>query len=147
MFNLGIAGEQIEGLLDRRKQIHAQTEGADFIFLMTGVNNLLNDDPAIEIPYREIVRNLTSWNKRSHLVIQSLLPVDPNWTDSGTIQKANRGLEAIALEYHADYLDLYPLFINTDGSIKSELFQEDGVHLSSRGYEVWMNAVEKYLKK
>ena len=41
--NLGISGETVEGLLARRERIHAQIVDPDFLFLMTGINNIANE--------------------------------------------------------------------------------------------------------
>ena len=38
--NLGISGETVEGLLARRELIRMQIDNPNFIFLMTGINNL-----------------------------------------------------------------------------------------------------------
>ncbi len=74
--NLGISGEPVEGLLDRRDRIRSQIDNPDGIFLMTGINNIAMEQYDIALPYREIVRNLTSWYKQTKLVVQSILPVE-----------------------------------------------------------------------
>lgn len=145
--NLGISGEPVEGLLARRERIRASIDNPDFIFLMTGINNLANEQYDIIGPYREIVRNLTTWYKKSKIVVQSILPVTLEWIDSNVIIDANRRLGQIARENNAEYLDVYGLFVNSKGIPKSEYLQEDGVHLSSKGYEVWANEVARFLKK
>jgi lysophospholipase L1-like esterase len=145
--NLGISGEPVEGLLARRERIRASIDNPDFIFLMTGINNLANEQYDIIGPYREIVRNLTTWYKKSKIVVQSILPVTLEWIDSNVIIDANRRLGQIARENNAEYLDVYGLFVNSKGIPKSGYLQEDGVHLSSKGYEVWANEVARFLKK
>ena len=60
---------------------------------------------------------------------------------------ANRLLAEIAREHHADYLDVYSLFVDPQGNPKSEYLQDDGIHLSGKGYEVWADEVERFLKK
>jgi lysophospholipase L1-like esterase len=146
VINLGISGEPIEGLLARREHIHALIDSPDYIFLMTGINNLANEQYDIIGPYREIVRNLSTWYKKSRIVIQSILPVTLTWIDNNAIKDANYHLEKIARDHHAEYLDVYGLFVHTQGSPKSEYLQEDGVHLSNKGYEVWANEVERFLE-
>ena len=55
--NLGISGETVEGLLARRERIRTKIENPDFVFLMTGINNIATGHYDIFPPYREIVRN------------------------------------------------------------------------------------------
>ena len=145
--NLGISGETVEGLLARRDRIRAAIEKPDFIFLMTGINNIASEQYDIITPYREIVRNLTTWFKKSKVVVQSILPVELTWIDNNVIIDINGQLEQLAREYHADYLDIYNLFTDSKGNPKSGLLSDDGVHLASKGYDVWANDVGRFLKK
>ena len=143
--NLGISGETVEGLLARRERIRARIDDPDFIFLMIGINNIASDQYDIIAPYREIVRNLTTWYKRSTVVVQSILPVDLEWVSNTAIQDANRQLNAIAREYEAEYLDVFRLFVDAKGTPKNGFLSDDGVHLAERGYDVWAKEVERFL--
>ena len=145
--NLGISGEPVEGLLARRERIRASVSDPDYIFLMTGINNLAMEQYFIADSYREIVRNLTTWYKQSKLVVQSILPVSLEWVSNNVIRDTNRTLADIAREHSAEYLDVYSLFVDPKGNPKQEYLQEDGVHLSGKGYKVWADEVERFLKK
>jgi lysophospholipase L1-like esterase len=145
VINLGISGEPVEGLLARRERVRASIDSPDYIFLMTGINNLANEQYGIINPYREIVRNLSTWYKKSKIVIQSILPVSLEWIDNSVIKNVNYQLEKIAREHHAEYLDVYSVFMNAKVTSKTECLQEDGVHLSSFGYAVWANEVARFL--
>lgn len=147
--NLGISGEQVEELLGRRALIRSQLEfdAPDYLFLMSGINNLGMGHFEFSAPYRELVRNLATWYKRSTIVVQSILPVDAPGIDNRAVREQNRKLEAIAREFHVEYLDVYSAFVDANGRPRSEYFQDDGVHLSGRGYEAWSNVVEQFLKR
>ncbi len=146
VLNLGISGETAEELLDRRDLIRASVENPDFVFLMTGINNVLSERYAVTEPVREIVRNLTTWYKSGCIVVQSLLPVDMPWISNETIRDINRNLAVIAREWRSEYLDIYGLFVDTEGQPRKGLLLDDGVHVSERGYEVWAGEVERFLK-
>jgi len=45
--NLGISGETVEGLLARRESIRSQIDGHEYVFLMTGINNIANEQYGI----------------------------------------------------------------------------------------------------
>jgi lysophospholipase L1-like esterase len=143
--NLGISGEPVESLLDRRDSIRASIDDPDFIFLMTGINNIAMEQYDITGPYHEIVRNLSTWCKKSIVVIQSILPVALELISNNIIRDTNRHLEQIAREFSAEYLDVYSLFIDSKGNPKNEYFQDDGVHLTCEGYDVWASEVERFL--
>jgi lysophospholipase L1-like esterase len=143
--NLGIAGETVEGLLARRERIRTQIDNPDFIFLMTGINNIATGQYDIAPPYREVVRNLTTWYKQSAVVVQSLLPVDSGWVSNDVIQNINRLLKEIAHEYGAEYLDVFRSFVDAKGIPKNGYLSDDGVHLANKGYDVWAEEVERFL--
>jgi len=145
--NLGISGETVEELLGRRDHIRDRVKDPDIIFLMSGINNILSERYEIAVPYREIVRNLSTWYKSATVVVQSLLPVDMPWIANDTIRTINRRLSDLAREHNADYLDVYSAFVYKNGKPISELLSDDGVHLAAGGYEVWATTVEVYLNK
>ena len=145
--NLGISGETIEGLLARRDRIRAAINDPDVIFLMTGINNIATEQYDIIEPYQDLVRNLTTWYKRSTIVVQSILPVELTWVSLDVIRETNRRLELIAGEYGAEYLDVYRVFVDPEGNPKAGYLQDDGVHLASKGYDAWVKEVAGFLKK
>jgi lysophospholipase L1-like esterase len=145
--NLGISGETVEGLLARRESIRSQIDDPEYVFLMTGINNIANEQYGITEHYREVVRNLTTRYKRSKVVVQSILPVDLPWISNNIINDTNRDLKKIALEFAAEYLDIYSTFVDSKGNSKKGYLSDDGVHLARTGYEAWANEVEKLLKK
>jgi lysophospholipase L1-like esterase len=147
VMNLGISGETVEELLDRRDHIRSRVESPDIIFLMTGINNILSEQYDITRPYAEFVRNLMTWYKGAMVVVQSLLPVDMPWIRNDTIRTINRHLADIAREHGAEYLDVYSSFVDENGSPIPGLLSDDGVHLAAKGYDVWAKTVENYLNQ
>ena len=144
--NLGISGEQVDGLLGRGDRIRKQIDNPDCIFIMTGINNIVLGQDDITGPYRDIVRNLTTWYRKAIIVVQSILPVALEWISNDTIEETNDHLQQIAHEYGAEYLDIHKLFVDMKGNPKSGYLQDDGVHLSSMGYDMWAKALEMFLK-
>jgi lysophospholipase L1-like esterase len=145
--NLGISGETVEGLLARRERIRSQIDKPDYIFLMTGINNIASEQYDIIAPYREIVRNLTTWYKESTVVVQSILPGDIEWISNNVIRDSNRQLREIAHEFNAEYLDVHRLFVDEQGRPKKGYLSDDGVHLAVKGYDAWAKEVERFLSE
>lgn len=144
--NLGISGETVEELLGRRDRIRLDAPEPDAVFLMTGINNVLQERYGITEPYSELVRNFTTWWKGAVIVVQSLLPVDCSWISSDTVRDLNRRLREIAGTQGAEYLDVYGAFVDKGGRVRSGLLSDDGVHLSNSGYEAWAAEVARFLR-
>lgn len=149
--NQGISGETSKGLLNRLA-LFDKTK-PEVIFVMIGINDLIRGvkDETILANQQMIVRYLRRVHPKAKIVLQSILPhSDQKATWEGRdrllaipnsrIQELNEQLRAIAKEDDIIYLDLYPLFADADGNLKSEL-STDGLHLNPQGYQVWRNAL------
>jgi len=151
VFNLGVAGETVEGLLGRMDRIlrAIRNEGRepDVIFVMTGINNVAMEDYEILGGYRQSITSMASAFGKSTMVIQSILPARLPWIDNTIIRQLNKSLKQMAEDLKAEYLDLYNLFISPVSGPNKEYLLDDGVHVSGKGYEVWSGAVEDFLKQ
>lgn len=146
VLNLGISGERTEELLERIPRVLSKVSSADFIFIMTGINNIAMEDFQILGAYSRIVEMMKSNYKTSTVVVQSILPVSLYWIDNRLIRAINNSLKDISVKYKAEYLDIYSLFTEQGDKVNRLLLLADGVHISDKGYKVWSDAVERYLK-
>ncbi|NEQ68934.1 MAG: lysophospholipase, partial [Symploca sp. SIO2D2] len=93
------------------------------------------------------IRHLHQVHPEAQIVVQSILPhgaEKATWEGrdrllsipNKDIQEINQKLKKIAHDEGAIYLELYPLFADTNGNLKMEL-STDGLHLNQQGYQVW----------
>ena len=154
--NQGISGETTVGLL-KRLYLFDSTR-PETIFVMIGINDLLHgvDNRIIIANQRRIISQLRTVHPGSQIVVQSILPhsgESANWEgrdrllqlSNSRIRKVNRSLKALADAEGAFYLNLYPLFTDAQGFLRSEL-STDGLHLNDEGYQVWSTAIKMYSK-
>lgn len=152
--NQGISGETSTGLL-RRLKLFDRTQ-PETIFVMIGINDLIRgvSDETIIANQQEIIRDLADTHPKAQIVLQSILPhagEEATWegrdrllaVPNQRIQQLNKSLEELARQEGVYYLDLYPLFANSKGDLRSEL-STDGLHLSSQGYQTWSIALQVY---
>lgn len=143
--NLGVAGETTGGLLSRVAAFEDSHDNADVVFVMTGTNDILMAKEGFTAEVREIAGRLRARNPRGRIVLQSVLPVHPDWASPETIVRSNAAIRLIAEETGADYLDLTESFADREGHPRLELLLDDGVHLGAEGYRLWSKAVEGVL--
>ncbi len=152
--NQSISGERTKGLLNRLDLI--EKNDIESIFLMIGINDLIWDKTDAEIiaNYREIVRQLKIEHPDTQIVVQSILPhggENSTWESrdklmalrGDRIVAMNNSLKKIAKDSGAYYLDLYPIFVTGDGTLRPDL-TTDGLHLNREGYLVWRSAIALY---
>jgi len=152
--NQGISGETSVGLL-KRLQLFDRT-APDTVFVMIGINDLLRgtSDEGILDNQRQIIRDLRWAHPKAQVVVQSILPhsgEQATWENrdrllaipNSRIRAINRRLKEIASSENVLYLDLYPLFVDADGNLPTEL-STDGLHLNDQGYLVWRSALQLF---
>ena len=145
VYNMGVAGETVEGLYSRLQVVYSHVDEAYAVFIMTGINNLAMGDKKFITAYRKIVKGLKKQYSSSRIFVQSLLPVLFPWLSNDEITDMNRKLTKMAEEENVFYLDIYSLFLEQGGGVVKDYLLDDGVHVSEKGYLVWSGEVEKHL--
>ncbi len=65
-----------------------------------------------------------------------------------TMQEGNEKIKAfIARQKKAAFIDVYYAMLNEDGTIMSDIFLSDKLHMNKKGYEIWQKIIAPYLKK
>jgi lysophospholipase L1-like esterase len=142
VWNLGIAGESVEGLLSRVMRIQGICPEADCICIMSGINNVAMGDVDFIDFYKVVLEKLSSFYRTSRIFVHSLLPSTAGFISDTSIREVNDSLRALARDSGAEYLDVYGRFVDTKGRPVREYLLDDGVHVSSAGYEVWSAMIE-----
>ena len=148
VYNMGVAGETVEGLYSRLQVVYTQVDTPDAIFIMSGINNLAMGHRKFITTYRKIVRGLKKQYKSPKIpkiFVQSLLPVLFPWISNEEIRDINLQLKKMAEAEKAAYLDINSLFLDREGKAVANYLLEDGVHVSEKGYRVWSDEIEKHL--
>ncbi len=152
--NQGISGETSNGLL-KRLTIFDRTQ-PEVIFVMIGINDLIKgtSDGVILDNQRQIISYLRKAHPTAQIVVQSILPHgadEATWKGrekllavaNSRIHRLNEQLQSISNKKGVKFIDLYPLFTNTQGNLRRE-FTTDGLHLTREGYIVWRSALQIY---
>lgn len=143
----GISGDVTEGVLGRLSEIIRRKPKK--IFLMIGINDLRKGysiDSVIIVNYQTILQTLRTKLPSVKLFCQSVLPVNINFKDAKTtnnkVTELNLKIENIAKEYDAEFVNLFPLYLDGAGNLKDEL-TSDGLHINGKGYLIWKEKIEQ----
>lgn len=149
--NQGISGETSGGLL-KRLNFFSRTQPKR-IWVMIGINDLIRakSDREIIDNYQKIITNLVKTHPKTKIIIQSILPHAGeaiSWEGrekllaipNSRIRQLNSQIQDLATKNKASFLNLYPLFSDSQGNLKPE-FSTDGLHLSREGYLTWRSAM------
>ncbi len=140
--NRGIGGDTSAGVLARLDQI-VDAEPSR-LFLLIGTNDLMigESDDAIINNILAIVARVTAESAGTRVFVQSILPRSARYRER--IEALNAKLE-VAVAEKAEWVDLYPLLLDDDGSI-ADRYSNDELHLQGAGYAVWSEAIRHLVK-
>jgi len=76
----------------------------------------------------------------------SIAPSPLRWSEVEQVREANRLIAAIcAADKRLTFIDIFPKMLGDDGRPRSELYQADRLHMTRKGYLLWIPAVREVL--
>ncbi len=145
VYNLGIAGETVDGLYFRLKGIFRKVTDPQMVFIMSGINSMAMGGGGIADIYRKIVREIRLAYPSAKVIVQSLLPVLFLYIENEDIQHMNASLKQMAADEKVLYLDVHSRFLDAEGRPVAAFLMDDGIHVSDEGYRVWSGEAERLL--
>ena len=83
-----------------------------------------------------------------NIVFVSIKPSPSRARLKEKMEKANLLIQTyLSLYTHTAFVDVYHKMLNPDGTIMSDLFLEDNLHMNAKGYAIWQKAIAPYLSK
>lgn len=145
--NLGIGGDQTQHVLWRLD--HGEVDGIHpkVAVVMIGTNNTGRNTPEqIADGVKAIVEKLRSKLPKTKILLLAIFPRDqkPEGEKRRRVKAANDIIAKLDDGKTVKYLDIGDRFIETDGTISKEIMP-DYLHLTSKGYRIWADAIEPTL--
>lgn len=155
VLNRGIGGDCAQGVLDRLHQILPGRP--ETVCLMIGVNDLANgcSPDSIADVVGQILQRIRTESPSTRICLQSILPFNESFGrysrltgKTELVPQTNKLLKALAKQYKAEFLNLFPLFTESKQShaLRADL-ATDGLHLNEDGYRIWQEALRKALRR
>ena len=160
LYNLGIAGETTDGLMNRfdieLKARHINGQELLIVFAY-GVNDIVIHKNKNIVPEAYFIRNLkhcieSAQTLKAKILLLSLLPIaDSNegrlnqhgkLRFNHDIQAYNLILKKLSDEINCEYLDLYTAFVKNN---TEDFLSSDGVHPNSKGHELLYQKIKQKL--
>lgn len=147
--NYGITGDNTAGMQQRLYLVTKHHPKA--IFIMAGINDVNKSVSASTIFARQkkLIETIRRQSPNTRLFVESLLPFDlsvrtwkPLVGQQKKVRDINRRLEAYCRKQHLTFVNLYPLFTDSDGVTLRRDLTTDGLHLTDEGYDVWIGKIK-----
>ena len=152
--NRGIDGDRADWMLERLDNLVAAHPKK--LFLLVGINDLMQGRQAEQVAQSvdQILKRFETESPWTKIYVQSIFPVNgvdttpqhPEWVANQVIQQTNALLEELCKERkNIFYVDVFSALVNDRGLLDSR-YTNDGIHLTGRGYMVWKEVIEKFVK-
>jgi lysophospholipase L1-like esterase len=110
----------------------------------TGRNNIPND--MIIAQLEEIISRIHAELPQARIYVLSVKPSVARATTWPTAQALNARYKALAgANPLVTYIDVATPFLQADGSVMTDIFVADNLHLNEKGYDIWAAAVREVL--
>ncbi len=146
--NFGIAGDTTQGVLYRLQYGEGEGFSPRAVMLMIGTNNTgRNTAEEIAEGIGAVVSMLRKCFPESRILLLGVFPRSrANDPVRQTIREINNTISKLDDGDKIHYLDIGARFLNSDGNIPADVMS-DALHPSSKGYEIWADAVGTTLSK
>ena len=96
--------------------------------------------------YKEFVEAVLTAQPSTRIVILAIKPSLARWDVWPDMQESNAAIEAYAqTDPRVDFVDIGTAMLGADGLPIPELFVDDGLHMTSAGYDIWDEIVMEAL--
>lgn len=146
--NTGFGGSHMSDLLYYLDDIVIKYR-PDQIFIYEGDNDIASGKkPAVIMKdTRKVAHQLNKALPAVPVVLISPKPSLERWELRETYTKLNDCFEKYAARNEKiDFINVWPVMLNEEGTPVKELFIEDGLHMSKAGYDLWAIEIKKYMK-
>ena len=120
------------------------------IVVYAGDNDIAKGKTAEQVTedYAAFVKKVRSNLPKTRILFVSIKPSIKRWKLVDEMRKANEMISALTLDDPLqDFIDIDTPMIGSDGKPRTELFAEDGLHLSHEGYLLWSKRTLAVLNK
>jgi len=140
--NRGIGADRTDHVLARVDQVVSGRPAK--VFLKVGTNDIGSGFAIDKIVgnYRRILESFRKGSPETKVFVQSVLPREAG--QRARVEALNRELSVLAREFEYPFIDLYPAFLDTDGSIM-DVYSNDQLHLLGAGYLKWKELLVPYV--
>lgn len=141
--NRGRAGELTEELSARLFFELDQLPEPDFILLVSGTNNLLSGNLHFTAIFQTMLPRLAAFCPKSRIIVNAIMPMRLAELPQDSITTVNHELCQIAAEHGCHFLDMTKPFYEYCLPVTRPCFLNDGVHLSTLGYQIWAREISR----
>lgn len=146
--NVGFGGSTLAACVWFFDRIIGPLNSAKTFIIYAGDNDLGDGRHPEEalLSYRQLIGQIRNKFGNVSCYFISIKPSIQRWEILGQIIETNRLVkDETETDNFQHYIDIFPLMLEANGHPDPTLFEEDGLHLSQKGYAVWQKKIRQEL--
>jgi lysophospholipase L1-like esterase len=145
--NRGFGGSQIADSVRNAERILAAHK-PPLVVMYAGSNDIdAGKSPAaVAADFKAFTAKVWSLLPDTAIAFISIAPNPARWAQVDRVREANRLIAATcAADKRLTFIDVFPKMLGADGHPRPELYAPDGLHMTRKGYLVWIPLVRNVL--
>ncbi|MBT8182997.1 MAG: G-D-S-L family lipolytic protein [Eudoraea sp.] len=145
--NSGFGGSQASDLLVYTNELILQYNPGK-VFIYEGDNDINDNKRPKEVisVFKEIISKIKDAKPETLIVIISAKPSLARWHLKRKYKSLNRRFNRLCKkEQYLDYANIWNIMLDKK-KLRQDIFIEDGLHLNSKGYELWDQIISNYIQ-
>jgi len=149
IINRGFGGSVLPDVINYEKEIITPYQPKQ-VFVYCGENDVAGGVSADSVCKRfETLFNMIRTDlPDAQISFISMKPAPARLDKLEVMKEGNKKIEAfIKKQKNAAYIDVMTPMLQADGSLRKEIYIEDGIHMNPKGYAIWQKVLAPYLMK
>ncbi|MEM9362783.1 MAG: GDSL-type esterase/lipase family protein [Bacteroidota bacterium] len=146
ILNTGFGGSQCSDLANFLNELILDYNPSK-LFIYEGDNDIFAKKKPKDIigTFSNVLDTLQQNRPNMEIVLISAKPSISRWKFRSRYKRLNKKLKALAAEReNVSYADVWHIMLNKR-KLKKDLFIEDGLHMNSKGYDLWEMALKDFV--
>jgi len=147
--NRGIGGDYLGLMLTRLDEIVKRKPKKLFIEIGTNDLSLNYSVPSMIRNYKRAIEYIQQHSPETKIYVHSLFPLRGDFwrgiRNNRHIREANEALFLLAKNEGCTYINVFDDFVDEKGELK-EALSNDGLHLNGKGYLLWKEKIEHFVR-
>lgn len=145
--NSGFGGSQASDLLIYLDELVLRYQPKQ-VFIYEGDNDIsFKKKPRqIRLDILQIINNIKAHHSGTNIVLIAAKPSLARWHLRRKYKKLNQKLKRLAKhDPSLEYANVWNIMLN-GRTVREDIFLEDGLHMNSKGYQLWYSVLKQYIK-
>ena len=137
----GVKKEQVDGLLKRIGSVEQAAPVPDIILIMTGINNVVQQDYTFVDQIRRLVIRLSNHYPEAEIIVNSLPNIKIHFLVEDAIRHLNLSINEMTRQTGCCYLDNFAILATSE----EKIFQKNGIKLTKQAYDRWARSILEFV--